>query len=150
MKRKSLQGDMCPIARALDVIGDWWSLLIVRDALLGTRRFSQFQKNLGVAKNILTVRLRTLVAEGILELKPASDGGAYQDYVPTDKGRGLFPVLVALRQWGEEFIVQPGEKFTALVDRENGLPLRKLEIKAQDGRLLYQAETNLAVPPAAL
>jgi DNA-binding HxlR family transcriptional regulator len=141
---------MCPIARALDVIGDWWSLLIVRDALLGTRRFSQFQKNLGVAKNILTVRLRTLVAEGILELKPASDGGAYQDYVPTDKGRGLFPVLVALRQWGEEFIVQPGEKFTALVDRENGLPLRKLEIKAQDGRLLYQAETNLAVPPAAL
>lgn len=149
MKRKSLQGDMCPIARALDVIGDWWSLLIVRDALLGTRRFSQFQKNLGVAKNILTVRLRTLVAEGILELKPASDGGAYQDYVPTAKGRGLFPVLVALRQWGEEFVVQPGEKFTALVDRENGLPLRKLEIKAQDGRLLDQSETKLAVPPAA-
>lgn len=146
MKRKSLQGDMCPIARSLDVIGDWWSLLIVRDALLGARRFSQFQKNLGVAKNILTVRLRTLVAEGILEMKRPSDGGAHLDYVPTAKARGLFPVLVALRQWGEEFVIQPGETFTALVDRQNGLPLRKLQICAQDGRLLDQADTKIAVP----
>ncbi len=106
-----------------------WSLLIVRDALLGARRFSQFQKNLGVAKNILTVRLRTLVAEGILEMKPVSDGGAYQDYLPTAKARGLFPVLVALRQWGEEFVIQPGESFTALVDRKDGLPLSKLQIR---------------------
>ena len=149
MKRKSLQGDMCPIARSLDVIGDWWSLLIVRDALIGTRRFSQFQKNLGVAKNILTVRLRTLVAEGILEMKPASDGGAYQDYVPTAKGRGLFPVLVALREWGQEFMIQPGEKYTALVDAKDGLPLRKLEIRAQDGRVLSQTETRLVIPASA-
>lgn len=149
MKRKSLQGDMCPIARSLDVIGDWWSLLIVRDALLGTRRFSQFQKNLGVAKNILTVRLRTLVAEGILETKPASDGGSYQDYLPTVKARGLFPVLVALRQWGEEFVIQPGENFTPLVDRKDGLPLRKLEIRAHDGRLLSQADTRAAIPTSA-
>lgn len=149
MKRKSLQGDMCPIARSLDVIGDWWSLLIVRDALTGTRRFSQFQKNLGVAKNILTVRLRTLVTEGILEMKPAADGGAYQDYVPTAKARGLFPVLVALRQWGEEFVIQPDENFTPLVDRKDGLPLRKLEIRAQDGRLLNQADTKVAIPASA-
>lgn len=146
MKRKSLQGDMCPIARSLDEIGDWWSLLIVRDALVGARRFSQFQKNLGVAKNILTVRLRTLVAEGILEVKPAADGGAYQDYVPTAKARGLFPVLVALRQWGEEFVIKPGENFSALVDRKDGLPLRKLQIRAQDGRLLNQADTRVASP----
>ena len=64
MKRKSLEGDVCPVARTLDAIGDWWSLLIIRDALVGARRFSQFQKNLGVAKNILTVRLRSLVAQG--------------------------------------------------------------------------------------
>jgi DNA-binding HxlR family transcriptional regulator len=137
---------MCPIARSLDVIGDWWSLLIVRDALIGTRRFSQFQKNLGVAKNILTVRLRTLVAEGILETKPASDGGAYQDYVPTAKARGLFPVMVALRQWGEEFVIKPGENFSALVDRKDGLPPRKLQILAHDGRLLDQTDTRIAVP----
>ena len=76
MKRKSLQGDLCPIARTLDAIGDWWSLLIIRDALIGARRFSQFQKNLGVAKNILTVRLRSLVSQGILEVQQASDGSA--------------------------------------------------------------------------
>lgn len=149
MKRKSLQGDVCPIARSLDVIGDWWSLLIVRDALMGARRFSQFQKNLGVAKNILTVRLRTLVVEGILEIKPASDGSAYQDYVPTAKARGLFPVLVALRQWGEEFVIKPGENFSALVDRKDGLPLQTLEIRAHDGRLLDQGDTKIATPALA-
>jgi len=144
VKRKSLQGDLCPIARTLDVIGDWWSLLIIRDALLGARRFSQFQKNLGVAKNILTTRLRTLVEQGILEVKPASGGGAYQDYVPTAKARALFPVLVALRQWGEENAFAPGENFNALVDRKDEQPLRKLEIRAHDGRLLDQTDTRIA------
>ena len=74
VKRTSLADADCPIARALDVIGDWWSLLIVRDALLGRRRFGEFQKSLGLAKNILTTRLRTLVDRGLLELAPASDG----------------------------------------------------------------------------
>lgn len=149
MKRKSLQGDLCPIARTLDVIGDWWSLLIIRDALMGARRFSQFQKNLGVAKNILTTRLRTLVAQGILEVKPASDGSAYQDYVPTDKARALFPVLVALRQWGEEYAFAPNEKFSALVDREDGQPLGKLQIRAHDGRVLEQKDTKVLIPASA-
>lgn len=141
MKRKSLQGDVCPVARALDVIGDWWSLLIVRDTMMGPRRFSALQKSLGVAKNILTVRLRALVAEGILELHPAADGSAYQDYVLTAKGRGLFPVLVALRQWGEEFSFKPNEDFSKLLDRKNGKPLRKIEIRAEDGRVLEQTDT---------
>ncbi|MBB5051575.1 DNA-binding HxlR family transcriptional regulator [Afipia massiliensis] len=149
MKRKSLQGDLCPIARTLDAIGDWWSLLIIRDALIGARRFSQFQKNLGVAKNILTVRLRSLVAQGILEVQPASDGSAYQDYVPTEKARALFPVLVALRQWGEEYAFKPGETCSSLVDRKNGLPLGKLQIRAQDGRLLDQTDTKVVAPAPA-
>ena len=149
MKRKSLQGDLCPIARSLDAIGDWWSLLIVRDALLGARRFSQFQKNLGVAKNILTLRLRTLVAQGILEVQPASDGSAYQDYVPTAKARGLFPVMVALRQWGEEFAYAPGESYSRLVDRQTGLPLCKLEIRAQDGRTIDQSDTKVVLTASA-
>jgi DNA-binding HxlR family transcriptional regulator len=88
VKRTSLEKADCPIARALDAIGDWWSLLIIRDALLGIRRFSEFQKNIGLAKNILAVRLRTLVDQGILKAAPASDGSAYQEYVLTPKGRG--------------------------------------------------------------
>jgi len=97
MRRTSFAKAQCPIARSLDAIGDWWSLLIIRDAFLGKRRFGEFQKSLGVAKNILTVRLRALVDDGILKTAPASDGSAYQEYVLTPKGRGLFPVLVALR-----------------------------------------------------
>src|SRR5262249_53577633 len=87
MRRTSLAHAECPIARALDAIGDWWSLLIIRDALLGLRRFGEFQRSLGLAKNILTVRLRALVDRGILEMAPASDGSAYQEYVLTPKGR---------------------------------------------------------------
>ena len=149
MRRKSLSGAACPIARSLDVIGDWWSLLIVRDALRGTRRFSEFHKGLGVSKNILTRRLRTLVEQGILELIPASDGSAYQDYVLTPKGRALFPILVALRQWGEEFSFKPNEDFSKLLDRKDGKPLRKLEIRAEDGRVINQTDTMIRLPGAA-
>src|SRR6266481_8179383 len=135
VKRTSLEKTECPIARSLDVLGDWWSLLIIRDAFLGIRRFGEFQKNIGLAKNILTVRLRALVDQGILTTAPASDGSAYQEYLLTSKGRGVFPVLVALRQWSEEFDDRPEEIATLLVDRENGRPVRKLELHAQDGRL---------------
>ena len=147
MKRKSLVNDACPIARTLDAIGDWWTLLIVREAMMGMRRFSEFQKNLGVAKNILSARLKTLVAQGIFELKDSAEGGAYQDYVLTAKGRGLFPVLVALRQWGEEFSFKRGESFAKLLDRQTRRPLQKLQIRAFDGRILNQCDT--VVVPAA-
>ena len=136
VKRTSLERAECPIARSLDAIGDWWSLLIIRDALLGRRRFGEFQRSLGLAKNILTVRLRTLVDQGILKMAPASDGSAYREYVPTPKGRGVFPILVALRQWSEAFDERPHEIATILVDRKKGRPVRKLELRAEDGRLL--------------
>lgn len=136
VKRTSLESAQCPIARSLDVIGDWWSLLIVRDAMLGLRRFGEFQKSLGLAKNILAARLRTLVSHGILEMAPASDGSAYQEYVLTEKGRGLFHVLVALRQWGDAYFFEPGESPSELVDRKHGRPVRTLELRAEDGRLL--------------
>ena len=148
VKRTSFAGDGCPIARALDVIGDWWSMLIIRDALLGRRRFGEFQKSLGLARNILSARLRMLVDEGILSTVPASDGSAYQDYVLTDKGRGVFPILVALRQWSEAFDAHPDQIDTILVDREKGAPVRRLEIRARDGRLLQIGDTALKPRPA--
>jgi DNA-binding HxlR family transcriptional regulator len=143
VKRTSFETDGCPVARSLDVLGDWWSLLIIRDAMIGLRRFSEFQKNLGCAKNILTVRLRALVEHGILTTAPASDGSAYREYVLTPKGRGVFPVLVAMRQWSEEFSDGPGEFATLLVDRDKGRPVRKLELRAEDGRLLGVGDTKL-------
>ncbi len=143
MKRTSFEKDGCPIARSLDAIGDWWSMLIIREALLGNRRFGEFQKKLGLAKNILAVRLRTLVDQDILETAPASDGSAYQEYVLTPKGRGVFPILVALRQWSEEFDERPEEIATVLVDKQNGRPVRRLELHSEDGRLLTAADTAL-------
>ena len=149
VKRTSFEGDACPIARSLAAIGDWWSMLIIREALFGARRFSEFQKKLGLAKNILTVRLRALVDQRLLAMAPASDGSAYQEYVLTSKGRGVFPVLVALRQWSEEFDDHPEQIATILVDREKGRPVRKLELYSQDGRLLTAADTTLKPRPAA-
>jgi DNA-binding HxlR family transcriptional regulator len=131
--RKSLKGDYCPSARSLDVIGDWWSLLIVRDAFEGLTRFSEFQKSLGIAKNILTERLRALVASGILELNPASEGGLRMEYRLTAMGKDLFPVMVALRQFGERHLFAPQEAHSLLVDRTSGQPVQ-LEVRTQDGR----------------
>ena len=112
------------------------------------RRFGEFQKSLGLARNILTVRLRALVDRGILKTAPASDGSAYQEYVLTPKGRGVFPVLVALRQWSEAFDDHPEQIATILVDRKNGAPVRRLELHARDGRLLEAADTALKPRPA--
>ena len=147
VKRTSFEKAECPIARSLDALGDWWSLLIIRDAFMGIRRFSEFQKNLGCAKNILTVRLRALVDQGILKTAPASDGSAYQEYILTPKGRGVFPVLVALRQWSEEFSCEGGGFPTLLVDRSKGRPVRKLELRAGDGRLLGDGDTEVKPNP---
>jgi DNA-binding HxlR family transcriptional regulator len=143
VKRTSLESDACPIARSLDAIGDWWSLLIIRDAFLDVRRFGDFQKRLGLARNILTVRLRALVEHGILTTGPASDGSVYREYVLTPKGRGLFPILVALRQWSEEFDARPDEIATYLVDRTKGRPVKKLALYSEDGRLLDSADTDV-------
>jgi DNA-binding HxlR family transcriptional regulator len=136
MKRKSLQANLCAIARSLDLIGDWWSLLIVRDAAAGIGRFSEFQRSLEIPKNILSTRLKSLVERGILQIVPASDGSAYQEYALTDKGQALLPVLVALGQWGAEHLFESTEQSSVPVDLKDRQPLQKLEIKSVDGRVL--------------
>jgi DNA-binding HxlR family transcriptional regulator len=111
-------------------------LLIVRDAFLGKNRFGEFQKSLGLAKNILCARLQKLVTHGVMTTGPASDGSAYQEYRLTDKGLGLYLVLVALQQWGENNLFKKGELDLLLVDRKSGHPVKPLELRSQDGRRL--------------
>jgi DNA-binding HxlR family transcriptional regulator len=142
VKRKSLQGAACPVARTLDLIGDWWSLLIIRDALEGIRRFSDFQKNLDIAKNMLSARLKGLVEQGILQTVPAADGGAHKEYVLTERGKALQTVIVALSQWGGEFMYAPGEPGSVMVDAQHRQPLRKLELMAEDGRVLAPQDVS--------
>jgi DNA-binding HxlR family transcriptional regulator len=125
----------------LDVIGDWWSLLIIRDAFDGVRRFSDFQSGLGIAKGMLATRLRDLVERGVLTTEPASDGSAYRDYVLTERGRSLFLVIVALRQWGERHLYRQGECHSLLVDTAKSKPVARLELRSSDGRVLHWNDT---------
>jgi DNA-binding HxlR family transcriptional regulator len=140
-RRKSLANSPCPVARALDMVGDRWALLIVRDAFDGMRRFGEFQESLGIARNILTDRLRALVEAGVLDVVPASDGTVYQEYVLTPKGEALFPVIVTLRQWGEANLFARGEKHSQLIDRASGKPVPKLILRGGDGATPAPAST---------
>ncbi|AVH35676.1 transcriptional regulator [Pseudomonas monteilii] len=126
----------CPVARALEILGDRWALMILRDAFDGLRRFSEFQKNLGLAKNILASRLKLLVESGLLMTQPASDGSAYKEYVLTEKGRSVFPVVVGLRQWGERYLFEAGEARSELVEGATGQTIEVIQVRAEDGRVL--------------
>lgn len=147
MAQRTTFGDStCPVARSLDLVGDWWSLLIIRDAFDGMTRFGEFQKSLGVAKNILASRLRDLVAAGVLAQVPATDGSPYAEYALTKKGKGLFPVIVGLRQWGEDHLFSGREKRSHLVDRAQGMPVGRLVVVAGDGRPLRPDEVVVRKP----
>ncbi|MCC8956207.1 helix-turn-helix transcriptional regulator [Bradyrhizobium sp. Pear77] len=142
MQRTGFAKAECPVARALDAIGDWWSLLIVRDAFDGLRRFGDFQRNLGIAKGMLTARLRKLVETGVLEQVAASDGSAYQAYVLTKRGHDLFPIVVSLRQWGEAHLYARGEPHSVLLDQA-GQAVGQLVLPSKSGKPLSWADTKV-------
>jgi len=146
MKRKSNQDSVCPIARSLDVIGEWWSPLIIRDAMLGVKRFSEFERRLGMAKNILTARLKALVDAGILRVVPASDGSAYNEYDLTQKGKDLLPTLIALRQWGEKYMYDNGDAHSTMLDRRNRKPLAEIQVRSADGRVVGVDDVDVLMP----
>ena len=143
MKRTNLEQAGCPVARSLAAIGDWWSLLIIRDALDGLSRFGQFQKSLGISRCTLTERLKNLVSLGILEMAPLGADSAYQEYHLTDKGRDLFLIVVSLRQWGEEYCFRKGEKHSILVDSKTGTRVKKLKLLSQSGQELEHSTVSV-------
>jgi hypothetical protein len=111
--------------------------------LAGKRRFGEFQKSLGLAKNILSSRLRKLISYEIMESSPATDGSAHNEYQLTDKGRKLHLVLVAIWQWGESALFAPGEIGGVLCDVQSGQPLPRMQLLAKDGRILRAGDTVL-------
>lgn len=133
----------CPVARSADLLGDRWALLVIRDAFDGITRFGDFQRSLGAARNILSDRLRKLVESGILQLQPASDGSAYQQYVLTDAGLELFPLLVALRQWGERHRFGNSEAHSQLIESSTRRPLPYMQPRGRDGRPLQASATRV-------
>jgi DNA-binding HxlR family transcriptional regulator len=108
MDRKSFSGMDCSVAQCLEVVGEWWSMLIIRDTFLGVTRFDDFQRRLGISRNILNDRLNTLVEAGVLTRVAYSEHPRRHDYRLTDKGRDLWPVLTAMRQWGDRYAAPDG------------------------------------------
>ena len=114
-RRTSFSEMNCSIARTLEVVGEWWTMLIVRDAFLGVRRFEDFQRRLGIARNVLTVRLDRLVAEGVLERYRYQDRPERHEYRLTEKGIDLYPVVVSLMRWGDRWAAPAGGPPVVLV-----------------------------------
>lgn len=148
MRHKSLNDTGCPIARSLQHVGEWWSILILRDAFTGASRFDDFQTNLGIAPNMLTRRLKTLVGSGLLEKRLYSAKPARYEYVLTQKGRDFRPVLWTLIAWGNEHFAPEGES-VMVVDAATGERADPVLVDRRTGRLLQAPEFRVAAGPAA-
>jgi DNA-binding HxlR family transcriptional regulator len=120
MQRASFLEMNCSIAQTLEVIGEWWTPLILRDAMWGVTRFEEFQQRLGIARNILSKRLDRLVEEGVMERRTYDEGRQRHDYRLTEKGQDLWAVLVLMRQWGDKWIAGKGNESTLLRHTECG------------------------------
>ncbi|HWD95154.1 MAG TPA: helix-turn-helix domain-containing protein [Acidimicrobiales bacterium] len=108
MERKSFSEMDCSVAQCLEIVGEWWSMLIVRDCFMGVTRFEEFQRRLGISRNILKERLSSLVGSGVLVRVAYSEHPPRYDYKLTAKGRDLWPVLTAMRQWGDQYAAPNG------------------------------------------
>ncbi|MBW8310865.1 MAG: helix-turn-helix transcriptional regulator [Rhizobium sp.] len=142
MKRTSYSGMACPMAQALERVGEWWSLLILREAFRGARRFGDFERRLGIAKNVLSARLKRLVEAGVLERRPSADDAREVEYRLTPSGKDLAPVLIALAQWGDRW-VYGGQSPVRFVNRHTGVPLATLELRDIDGSRLELRDVGL-------
>ena len=148
MQRKSFGNMQCPIARSLERVGEWWSILILRDAFHGLTRFDQFQKSLEIAPNMLTRRLNALVEAGLLERRRYSEHPPRDEYVLTERGRDFRPVLWALLAWGNKHFAPEG-KSVVLVDSATGAEADPVLVDRRTGRRLVEPDFGTAPGPAA-
>lgn len=148
MRRKSFGDMQCPIARSLERVGEWWSMLILRDASLGLTRFDEFQESLGIAPNILARRLKSLVEAGLLERRRYSERPPRYEYVLTQAGRDFRPVLWALVAWGNKHFAPEGAS-VVVVDSKTGAQADPVLVDRISGRPLAPPDFCSAPGPAA-
>ena len=148
MRRKSFGNMQCPIARSLERVGEWWSILILRDASLGLTRFDEFQESLGIAPNILTRRLNALVETGLLERRRYSERPPRNEYILTKAGRDFRPVLWALLAWGNKHFAPEGPS-VVVVDSKTGAQADPVLVDGKSGRPLVEPAFRSAAGPAA-
>jgi DNA-binding HxlR family transcriptional regulator len=148
MQRKSFGKMACPIARSLERVGEWWSILIIRDALHGFTRFDEFQKSLNIAPNMLTRRLSALVDAGLLERRRYSKRPPRYEYILTEKGRDFRPVLIAMTAWGNKYFAPEGAS-VLLVDNKTRRNADPVLVDRRSGRPLSERDFVFAAGPAA-
>ena len=148
MQRKSFGKMACPIARSLERVGEWWSILIIRDALHGFTRFDEFQKSLNIAPNMLTRRLNALVDAGLLERCRYSERPPRYEYILTDMGRDFRPVLIAMTAWGNRHFAPEGAS-VLLVNKKTRRAADPLLVDRRSGRPLNERDFAFAAGPAA-
>ena len=148
MRRKSFDDMQCPIARSLEHVGEWWSILILRDAFHGLTRFDQFQKSLGIAPNMLTRRLNALVQSGLLERRLYSEKPPREEYLLTERGRDFRPVLWAIAAFGNRHFAPEGEQ-VVLVDAETGLRADPILVDRVSGKEMIASSFRAAPGPAS-
>lgn len=148
MRRKSFDTMQCPIARSLERVGEWWSILILRDAFHGLTRFDQFQKSLGIAPNMLTRRLNGLVESGLLERRLYSERPPREDYMLTERGRDFRPILWAILAWGNRHFAPEGASVVA-VNRQTGALAEPIVVDRITGLPMTQEDFRSAPGPAA-
>lgn len=141
--------DNCSIARSLEVIGDWWTLLIIREAMLGTRRFADFAAQLPIARNILTRRLAHLVEGGVMARVDAGTHGTRYEYELTPMGKDLTTLMTALRQWGDRWVFGEGHEPLLVLDRRTGRPIPRLRITDETGAPLAGRDMMIVPGPGA-
>ncbi len=150
MQRKAFGEMNCSIALALDEIGEWWTLLIIRECFLGTTRFDDFKNRLGIARNILNTRFKKLIDLGVVQKIPLEDMARREGYYLTPKGEGLFPVIVALQQWGDDWLSGPAGPPILLVENETGQALAPVGPRSDySARKLGFRDIRLEVGPGA-
>jgi len=148
MQHKSFRNMSCPIARSLERVGEWWSMLIMRDALFGLSRFDEFQNSLGIAPNMLARRLNALVEAGLLERRRYSAHPPRDEYRPTQRGRDFRPVLIALLAFGNRHFAQEGASVT-IVDAQTGVEAEPIVVDRATGRPIREPEFAWVPGPAA-
>jgi DNA-binding HxlR family transcriptional regulator len=149
MYRKRFNEMNCAAAQALEQIGDWWTLLLVREAFYGTTTFSGFFERLGIAKNVLTERLKRLVELGIIRRERPKPGVERYTYHLTEKGRDLLPILVGLMQWGDKWVFSEGHEPVRILDSVHHRPIRKISVTAVGGRALDIDDLRFRPGPGA-
>jgi DNA-binding HxlR family transcriptional regulator len=148
MQRKSFGAMPCPIARSLERVGEWWSILILRDAFAGMTRFDEFQKSLGIAPNMLTRRLTALVEAGLLERRRYNEHPPRDEYLLTKRGRDFRPVLLAMMAWGNRHFAPEGAT-VLIVDAATGAAADPVLVDRATGRPVDSPDYVLAPGPAA-